>query len=64
MNVLYFGYFKQYRKTLLKKSCIFFFLFMGYFTIKILIEYLTVYKDAKTRFLNTRKFLSYENYFV
>ena len=37
---------------------------MGYFTIKILIEYLTVYKDAKTRFLNTQKFLSYENYFV
>ena len=39
---------------------------MGYFTIKILIEYLTVYKDAKTRFLNTRidRLLSYENYFV
>lgn len=62
MNVLYLGYFKQYRQTLSKKSCIFF--LMGYFTIKILIEYLAVYKDTKTRFLNTQRYLTYESYFV
>lgn len=64
MNVLYLGYFKQYRKTLLKKSCIFFLLLMGYFTLKILMECLAIYKDTKTRLLNTRRYLSYESYFV